>query len=224
MIQNSSPHSRQTPSATLSEVLPGRILLHVCCAPCSGVIIETLLQEKFLPSLFFYNPNIVPFQEYELRKRSVIAFAQRVGIPFVDADYDHEAWLERVKGLEDERERGQRCSVCFNMRLERSALYAFENKFSVFTTTNGMSPRKDMNQVNDSGLRAASRYPGLTFWARNWRLNGAVERSMGISKKEGFYKQLYCGCPFSLKIANQNRAARNLPPIEQGTSPEPTHS
>ena len=109
-----------------------RLLLHSCCAPCSGDIMERLLQSGIDYTIFFYNPNIAPVQEYEYRKESVISFAKKKGIPFFDADYEHDVWLKRIRGLENEPERGMRCSLCFDMRLERSALYAFENNFPVF--------------------------------------------------------------------------------------------
>lgn len=218
MNENNCPLTRPLSSERIDPIQPGPILLHVCCAPCSSAIIDALLEEKFSPSLFFYNPNIAPFQEYEYRKRSVIAYAKRLGIPFIDADYEHEKWLEKVLKLANAPEKGRRCSLCFDMRLERTALYAFENHFSLFATTNGISPKKDMDQVNQSGLQAAARYPGLVFWDRNWRLNGALEKASRINKQEKFYRQLYCGCPFSLKLANAGRAERGLGPIAHGTT------
>jgi predicted adenine nucleotide alpha hydrolase (AANH) superfamily ATPase len=156
-------------------------------------------QGRVLPHALFYNPNIHPRQEYDLRKASVMAYAAKLGRGVVEADYDHEAWEERVKGLEDEPERGQRCTKCFDMRLERTALYAYENRFSQFATTNGFARWKDINQVNRSGILAASRYPGMTFWSRNWRLGNAQILANSISKQEKFYRQNYCGCRFSLK-------------------------
>jgi hypothetical protein len=181
------------------QIKTEKLLLHVCCAPCSCAIIAALLKEGFSPTLFFYNPNIYPRQEYDLRKALVMAYAAKLGLRVVEADYDNEAWEERVKGLENEPERGQRCTRCFDMRFERTALYASENGFSMFATTNGFARWKDINQVNRSGVLAASRYPGMTFLDRNWRLGNAQVLANAISKQENFYRQTYCGCRFSLQ-------------------------
>ena len=173
------------------------ILLHVCCAPCSCVIIERLLDEGAQLTVFFYNPNIFPKDEYERRKDSVIAFANKKGVPFIDQDYAHDDWLTRVKGLENEPERGKRCSVCFDQRLERTALYAHEHHYHVFATTNGIGRLKDRHQVDKSGLKAALPYPELTYLVRNWREKDALTRAATISQEENFYRQQYCGCEFS---------------------------
>ncbi|AHE66057.1 hypothetical protein Loa_00486 [Legionella oakridgensis ATCC 33761 = DSM 21215] len=141
-------------------------------------------------------------QEYEIRKQENIEFAQKHHIPFIDADYDKDNWFERVKGLEWEPERGKRCSVCFDMRFERTALYAYEHGFPVISSSLGISRWKDMNQINESGIRAASRYPNLEYWTYNWRKNGGAARMYEIAKRENFYKQEYCGCVYSLRDTN----------------------
>ena len=111
-----------------------KVLLHSCCAPCSGEVIEVMRASGLQLAIYFYNPNIHPRAEYELRKSENIRFAQKHGIPFVDADYDTENWFARVKGLEHEPERGVRCTQCFDMRFERTALYAHEHDFPVITS------------------------------------------------------------------------------------------
>jgi hypothetical protein len=174
-------------------------LLHTCCAPCACSIIEALLSESVCLSIFFYNPNIDLYDEYLQRKSSVITYARKKNIEFIDADYAPEEWLSRVKGLENEPERGKRCSACFDLRLEKTALYAHEHGFKVFATTNGIGRWKDIQQVNDSGHRAASLYPGLTFMDRNWRKGGAALKAAVITKAEGFFRQKYCGCIYSKK-------------------------
>ena len=121
--------------------LPGghdRLLLHSCCAPCSAEPMEAILASGIDFTIFFYNPNIHPQREYELRKDENIRFAEKHGIPFVDADYDTDNWFARAKGLENEPERGARCTACFDMRFERTALYAHENGFSVFSSASNM--------------------------------------------------------------------------------------
>ena len=181
------------------------LLLHSCCAPCSGEVMEALLASQINFSIFFYNPNIHPIQEYELRKAENIAFAQKHNIPFIDADYDKDNWFQRVKGLEWEPERGKRCSVCFDMRFERTALYAYEHDITVITSSLGISRWKDMEQINTSGIRAASSYPNIVYWTYNWRKHGGAERMYAIAKREQFYKQEYCGCVYSLRDTNQWR-------------------
>ena len=113
-------------------VLPNggkKLLLHSCCAPCSGEVMEAISASGIEYTIFFYNPNIHPKKEYEIRKNENIRFAEKLGIPIVDADYDVDNWYERAKGMEYEPERGKRCTMCFDMRFERTALYAFENGF-----------------------------------------------------------------------------------------------
>src|SRR5205085_10286791 len=112
-----------------------KLLLHSCCAPCSGELMESLSDSGIDFTIFFYNPNIHPRKEYEIRKAENIRFAQKMNVPFVDADYDTSNWFARIKGLEFEPERGARCSACFDMRFERSALYAHEHGFKIFSSS-----------------------------------------------------------------------------------------
>lgn len=181
------------------------VLLHSCCAPCSGELIEAMLEAQISPTIFFYNPNIHPEEEYTLRKEEIIRFAKKMNIPFIDADYDKQQWFDRVKGLEWQEERGERCTICFDMRFEKTALYAYENHFAIFTSSLGISRWKDMEQVNRSGIRAASRYKSLYYWKYNWRKKGGVSRMIEISKRENFYKQKYCGCTYSLRDSNKRK-------------------
>lgn len=167
-------------------------------------------------SIYFYNPNIHPQKEYELRKQENIRFAQRFDIPFIDADYDRDNWFARARGLEEEPERGARCTMCFDMRFERTALYAHEHGFPVITSSLGISRWKDMNQINGCGLRAAARYPGLTYWDYNWRKGGGSARMIQISKREQFYQQEYCGCVYSLRDTNRHRVQSGRERIRMG--------
>lgn len=180
------------------------LLLHVCCAPCSGGIVEALAESGVNLTVYFYNPNIHPRTEYEARKSEVVRFAHKKNIPFIDADYDPDVWFERIKGLEDEPERGARCDKCFDLRLENTALYAHENKFSLFATSLGISRWKNIEQVNASGMKAAARYETVRFWDFNWRKNGGTNFMTEVSKRENFYRQEYCGCVYSLRDANRD--------------------
>jgi len=193
-----------------------KVLLHSCCAPCSGEIMEAMVQSGIQMTIFFYNPNIHPKDEYEIRKNENIRFAKKMNIPFIDADYDRDNWFKRVKGLEWEPERGKRCTVCFDMRFERSALFAHENGFQVFTSSLGLSRWKDMDQINGCGMRAASRYPTMIYWNYNWRKQGGSSRMYEISKREQFYQQEYCGCVYSLRDTNLWRKEKGRKRIEKG--------
>ena len=167
-------------------------------------------------TVLFYNPNIHPLAEYELRKEENVRYAQQLGVPFIDLDYDKENWFERVKGLEWEPERGTRCTACFDMRFERSALYAAEHGFSVFSSTLGISRWKDMDQINGCGKRAAARHAGLQYWDYNWRKAGGSQRMISIAKHEEFYQQEYCGCIYSLRDSNKYRLQQGRGKIIRG--------
>jgi predicted adenine nucleotide alpha hydrolase (AANH) superfamily ATPase len=193
-----------------------KVLLHSCCAPCSGEVIEAIQASGIELAIFFYNPNIHPREEYELRKAENIRFAEKHGIPFTDADYDTDNWFARAKGMEWEPERGARCTMCFDMRFDRTALHAHENGFPVITSCLGISRWKNMNQINEAGERAASRYPGLSYWTFNWRKKGGADRMVEISKREQFYMQEYCGCVYSLRDTNKARTAAGIPKIVIG--------
>ena len=193
-----------------------KVLLHSCCAPCSGEVMEAMLASGIDYTIFFYNPNIHPLKEYELRKEENIRFAEQFGVPFVDADYDKDNWFDRARGMEWEPERGVRCTMCFDMRFERTALYAHEHGFPVITSSLGISRWKDMKQINDCGVRAAAHYPDMLYWEFNWRKGGGSSRMIEISKRERFYQQEYCGCIYSLRDSNRHRVASGRERIEIG--------
>ncbi|WP_082672712.1 epoxyqueuosine reductase QueH [Luteimonas abyssi] len=193
-----------------------RLLLHSCCAPCSGELMEAFVDAGIDYTVFFYNPNIHPVKEYLLRKDENIRFAQTHGVPFVDADYDTDRWFARAKGMENEPERGIRCTMCFDMRFERTALYAHEHGFRFMTSSLGISRWKNMAQINDCGLRAVAPYDDLAYWDYNWRKGGGAARMIDISKRERFYQQEYCGCVYSLRDTNRHRRAQGRDRIRIG--------
>jgi hypothetical protein len=193
-----------------------KVLLHSCCAPCAGELMEQMLANGIDLTIFFYNPNIHPKKEYEIRKNENIRFAEKMGIPFVDADYDVQNWFARAKGMEHEPERGARCTMCFDMRFARTALYAHENGFPVITSSLGISRWKNMDQINDCGIRAAAPYEDVTYWDYNWRKEGGSARMYEIAKREAFYAQQYCGCIYSLRDSNQWREASGREKIAIG--------
>jgi len=166
--------------------------------------------------VFFYNPNIHPRKEYEIRKEENKEYCKRIGVEFVDVDYDVENWYERMKGLEYDPERGKRCTECFDMRMERTALYAHEYGFQAIATTNSTSRWKDERQVDESGFRAADKYDGIKYWRYEWQSDEMTLRKYQISANERFYKQEYCGCSYSLRDSNEWRRANGIPKIQIG--------
>ena len=181
-------------------------------------MIEEMHEQGHDVTIYFYNPNIHPRKEYELRKDENKRYAKILGIPFIDADYDVEEWYKRAKGLEWCPERGTRCSMCFDMRMERTALYASENGFDTFTTTNATSRWKDEEQVNASGVKAAKAYDNTDYWMYDWQTDAMTERKYKINADQKFYKQEYCGCSFSLRDSNLWRAKNGMPPAQIGGS------
>jgi len=192
-----------------------KLLLHSCCAPCAGEIMEALAASDIDTTIFFYNPNIHPVEEYELRKEENVRFAQKLGMPIIDVDYDRDDWFKRTKGQENEPERGKRCTTCFDMRFERTARYASENNFDIISSTLGISRWKDMNQINDSGARS-SKLHNVPYWDFNWRKKGGSSRMLELSKKENFYQQEYCGCVYSLRDTNNWRVSKGREKVERG--------
>lgn len=174
------------------------VLLHSCCAPCSAAILEWLTAHDYSPTVFFCNPNIFPREEYDVRKNECVRYCKSLGIPFLDADYDHALWRDAVKGLENEPERGARCRVCFGIRLEATAMTAERLGIELFTTTLAGSRWKRLDQIREAGQEAAARHPGTTYWDKDWKKGGLQERRSVLLKENGFYNQLWCGCEFSI--------------------------
>ncbi len=193
-----------------------KLLLHSCCAPCAGEMMEAMIESGIELTVFFYNPNIHPKREYEIRKQENIRYCEKLNIPFIDADYDVENWFERARGMEWEPERGKRCTMCFDMRFERTALYAYENGFKLISSSLGISRWKNMEQINDCGVRAAKHYPGVKYWTYNWRKGGGSSRMYEIAKREEFYQQQYCGCVYSLRDTNDWRVKNDREKIKIG--------
>jgi len=185
-----------------------KILIHICCAICGVALIEKL-KENFEPAIFFYNPNIYPVEEYEKRKESAMELAKIYKIDFFSAqggpasgwEEEYENWAEKIKGKENEPERGSRCYDCFEMRLAEAANFAKENGFEIFTTSLFVSPFKDEKQVNGAG-KAVAEKSGIKFLEMEKIIDNKQEnwqKTRQLVKKYGFYFQKYCGCVFSAK-------------------------
>ena len=194
----------------------GPLLLHSCCAPCAGEIMESLIESKINFSIFYYNPNIHPKKEYNIRKEENIEFAKKHNIEFIDADYDIENWFNQTKGMEFEPERGVRCTKCFDIRFIKTAEYAEQHGFNVICSTLGLSRWKNMDQINECGIKSAKQYKNIIYWTHNWRKKGGSKQMYKIAKKESFYKQEYCGCVYSLRDTNQWRKKTDRKPIRFG--------
>lgn len=187
------------------ELPKGRLLLHVCCAPCCGAIVEALAAayreagrnpgESF--AIFWSNSNIYDRQEYDKRRAEVLRYAAQFGIEVIDDDFDHSAWLAEVAaGREDAPERGARCLECFRFRLLRAARYAAAHGFDALTTSLASSRWKSLEQVDEAGAWACGQ--AIRWWGRNWRKGGLQPRRGEIIREQNFYNQTFCGCEYSL--------------------------
>lgn len=170
-----------------------KILLHACCAPCTPHVLNEL-GIMFQVHTYFYNPNIQPEAEYQLREREIKAFAAKQGFPLEIGPYDAEEWNRAVRGLEKEPEKGRRCEVCFRMRLTRTAKLAAEMGIPFFTTTLTVSPHKNAVQINEIGNAVAEEIDGPIFYEADFKQNDGFKISSDLSKIHNFYRQNYCGC------------------------------
>ena len=183
------------------------VMLHACCAPCSSAIVEWMLAHDIRPVIYYFNPNIHPFREYEIRKDESKRHADSLGLTWIDGDYDHEHWLHEMSGLEHEPERGARCLRCFTTRLIATARQASALGLRCFTTTLASSRWKSLEQITQAGMTAQQQVPGTLFWAQNWRKGGLYERRNELLKSYAFYNQQYCGCEFSMSRLTVHHAA-----------------
>lgn len=187
-----------------------QVLLHACCAPCSSAIVEWMLANGVRPTIFYYNPNIFPREEYEIRKNESQRHAESLGLRWIDGDYDHESWLGDVCGLEGEPERGRRCELCFTLRLTRAAKEAKALGLKYFTTTLASSRWKSLEQIERAGHLAEQAVEGTVFWAQNWRKGGLYERRNQLLREFAFYNQQYCGCEFSMRQRTDAKISNGL--------------
>lgn len=181
----------------VSSAKKPNLLLHICCVGC-GAYISEILKEKYDISLFFYNPNIFPKTEYEKRKEETVKIAGRFGLDFVIPEQRHSEWLMKVRGLENEPEKGSRCHICYEDRLTATALHAQAKGFSVFSTTLTISPHKLAVVINQIGNDLAKKH-GLEFLSEDFKKNDGFKKAALLSRELGLYRQNYCGCEFSIR-------------------------
>jgi len=172
-----------------------RLLLHVCCAPCSPYVVE-LLQQEYEVTAYFYDPNIHPEEEYQDRLQEMRRFCKETGLALITAEYEAARWFRMMQGHEHDPERGERCALCFRMRLEKAACFAAENGFSIFSTVLSVSPHKDAKVLNTIGRDAGRRY-GVDFYEANFKKKNGFKITVAKGREMGLKRQDYCGCAFS---------------------------
>lgn len=184
------------------------VLLHSCCGPCSSAVLE-YLSRHFRITVFYYNPNIYPEEEYRMRAREqerfIGEFPAEHPVSFVEGVYDTERFYEMAEGLEEEPERGARCVKCYRLRLEETAKLAKERKFDYFTTTLSISPQKDSQVLNTIGKAVAREY-GVDYLFSDFKKKNGYLRSTQLAAEYGMYRQDYCGCEFSYRDRMRQKA------------------
>lgn len=185
-------------SLSQQEKVP-TLLLHSCCAPCSSYVLE-YLSDYFGITVFYYNPNIYPDEEYEMRvreqQRFIRAFPAKHPIDFIEGAYDKERFYEMARGLEAVPEGGQRCFQCYELRLREAGELAKARGFDYFTTTLSISPMKNAEKLNEIGLRLADEL-GVAYLCSDFKKRNGYKRSTELSREYGMYRQDYCGCVYS---------------------------
>lgn len=189
----------QTINSNLNEGIVPTLLLHSCCAPCSSYCLE-YLSDYFKITVFYYNPNIYPEDEYYKRVSEQKHFIERLPaknpISFIEGSYDTDRFFNITKGLEDCTEGGERCFLCYELRLRESAELAKKYQMDYFTTTLSISPLKNARKLNEIGDSLAREY-GIRYLNSDFKKRNGYKRSVELSEQYGMYRQYYCGCVFS---------------------------
>ena len=180
---------------------PKKLLLHSCCAPCSSHVI-TFLADYFDITILYYNPNISPKEEYLKRKEEQIRLIGELKsknkIDIIDCDYDNDLYEKSIKGYEQCEERGDRCTICFNLRLGNTAKMASELKYDYFCTTLTVSPYKNSLLINQIGEKFSKKY-NIKWLYSDFKKDNGYKKSIELSKKYNLYRQDYCGCKYSIR-------------------------
>jgi predicted adenine nucleotide alpha hydrolase (AANH) superfamily ATPase len=178
-----------------------KLLLHSCCAPCSSYVLE-YLSDYFEITVFYYNPNIFPENEYTKRILEQQMLIQdmkfRHPVSFIAGNYERERFYEIARGLEHLKEGGERCFKCYEIRLEEAAKIAKEIEYDYFTTSLSISPMKNAEKLNEIGTKVAAKY-GVEYLQSDFKKKNGYKRSIELSKEYGLYRQDYCGCEFSFR-------------------------
>jgi predicted adenine nucleotide alpha hydrolase (AANH) superfamily ATPase len=203
-----------------------RVLLHSCCGPCSTTAVERLAR-AYQVTVFFFNPNITDEEEYKRRAQAQREFVDRYNassssldrIHLVLGPYEPNAFLNRIKGYEDEPEGGARCTICFLMRMEKACEYALMHGIEAFTTSLSVSPHKDINVISKIGKDLSLKY-GVTFLAEDFKKQNGFVRSVELAKTYELYRQDYCGCIFSKMEREAQREEKEAEEQGQGKGGE----
>ena len=189
-----------------------RVLLHSCCGPCSSSVLETLTQ-YFDVTLLWYNPNLYPAAEFERRFQAQTEIIEKMGLAdrvnILAESYRSEEYYAQIKGLENEPEGGKRCEQCFRLRLTEAAEIARRDGYDYFCSTLTVSRHKDAELINTVG-EEISRAVGVKWLPSDFKKRGGEDRSVELSEKHGIYRQLYCGCEFSLRRREQAAGEQTL--------------
>lgn len=189
-----------------------KLLLHVCCAPCSSHVLE-LLSESYDITAYFYNPNITEWEEYQKRIGELRRFAGEApfakNVVIEEGAYEPMVFFDMAKGLEQEPERGERCRRCYELRMRHAAWYAKENGYDLFTTTLSVSPHKNAVWLNEIGS-SLSEELGIGYLFSDFKKKNGYARSIALSKEYNLYRQDYCGCVYSRAEAEKRRRERQM--------------
>lgn len=169
-----------------------KILLHICCGVCCGHAVRQLQADGFEVAGYFYNPNILPREEYELRLQAALKAASALGIKLIEGQYDSDGWLNAVKGLEREPEGGRRCPVCFEFRIRKTFEKASELGIASVASTLSISPHKETAIINEIGLRLSPD----SFKPYNFKKQDGFKKTSVFAREHNLYRQHYCGCKF----------------------------
>ena len=195
-----------------------KLLLHSCCAPCSSYCLE-YLSEYFLVTVFYYNPNIYPEEEYRTRvaeqQEFIHRFPTKYPVSFVEGAYEPARFHEAVSGLEEEKEGGNRCFLCYELRLREAAELARRMGTDYFTTTLSISPLKHAGKLNEIGGKLAMEY-GIAYLYSDFKKKNGYKRSVELSEEYGMYRQYYCGCVFSKRQRDEEIAEKKTAALADG--------
>lgn len=179
-----------------------KLLLHTCCA-CCGLLVPEILSSEYDVTLFYFNPNIYPENEYQRRLNDLkFVLSKRKNLKLIEPEYNQNGWLNFVKGYENEKEGGRRCELCFEYRLDETAKFAKINNFDIFCTTLTVGRNKKADIINPIGEKVSAKY-NIEFFHANFKKNSILDNSCRLSDLYGIVRQNYCGCIFSLNESKE---------------------
>jgi len=200
-----SKNSKTTQAIKKESTRKKKLLLHICCGPDAAGVLRQL-KEEYEVTCFWYDPNIQPKEEYDLRLEAFVKVAEIEKVPYIIGEYDVDYFIDRIKGHEASLEQGSKCSICYDLRLERSAHEAQKQNSELYTTTLAISPHKVQKKLENFGKLYEVKYK-VPYLARNFMKDDGFKESVELSKDWDIYRQDYCGCWFSLHEGGKNAQA-----------------